>query len=112
MREEDPADRFDIDADRPEDDPAAELIGRLADVVAALLDVDPAAVSTTDSFADVGLTSAQSVRLTAFLEDRTGVVVAPTAVFDHPSIDALVRFVLAGRPNHPAAPAHSGSEPR
>ncbi|MBF6214404.1 acyl carrier protein [Nocardia puris] len=83
----------------------------MAGVVADLLGVDVDTVSTTASFADLGLASAECVRLTAHLEDRTGTAVAPTAVFDHPSIEAIVRFVLGADANHAAATAHSGSEP-
>ncbi|MCM6776369.1 acyl carrier protein [Nocardia sp. CDC159] len=71
-----------------------ELIDQLVGHVAVVLSVDPGSVSATAPFLELGLSSAQIVQLSAFLEDSRGVEVPATAGFDHPCIGALAGFVL------------------
>jgi acyl carrier protein len=61
--------------------------------VADLLGVDAASVSTSTPFSDLGLSSLQLARLTAFLEDAMGVEVSLTAIYDHPDIEQLVEHL-------------------
>lgn len=57
--------------------------------VATMLERDAAEIDPTASFTDLGLSSLQAVELTGDLEENTGVPVSPTAVYDHPTIEAL-----------------------
>lgn len=68
----------------------ATLTSAAVDVVAELLSVDAAQVSTATPFTDLGLSSTQLVQLTAHFEDAIGTEVPATALFDHPSIEQLV----------------------
>lgn len=62
--------------------------------IAEILAVDPSTISTTAPFADLGLGSAQLARLTARLEDISGLEVPVTAVYDYPDIEQLVDSLM------------------
>ncbi|MFC8906212.1 SDR family NAD(P)-dependent oxidoreductase, partial [Micromonospora sp. NPDC057140] len=106
-------------ADAPD---AAELRRRLAgrttaegdrlllDLVrAATADVaglpGPAAVRPGRAFKELGFTSVGAVALRDRLARATGVRLSATAAFDHPSPDALARYVAARLRGGPVAPA-------
>ena len=64
-------------------------------------------------FFDAGMDSITSVELRGRLVDRTGVQIAPTAAFEHPSIAAMAGFLLtelSGR-LEPPAPVDAAAEP-
>lgn len=64
-----------------------ELAPRL--FVAADARIDPVM-----PFAQMGLTSADAVALVASLNQKLGLEVAPMALFDHPNVDTLSRYLL------------------
>ena len=70
----------------------------LAAKVAAPLGMRPADVDPRRPFASFGLGSLQAVRLAADLEEWLGRRLSPTLAYDHPTIDALARF-LADEPS-------------
>jgi len=55
---------------------------------------DEANVKTSLPFASYGLDSSQSVELSAELEDMTGQCLEPTIIWDYPSIDKLVDYLV------------------
>lgn len=65
----------------------------LRDVVAELMEVDASQISAEQSFSEQGVDSLIGLRLTRKLEDRLGVEVELEWLFDHPSIQALARFL-------------------
>ncbi|WP_431903491.1 SDR family NAD(P)-dependent oxidoreductase [Micromonospora carbonacea] len=110
---------------------AAELRRRLAGLTTAegdrlLLDLvraataavaglpGPAAVRPGRAFKELGFTSVGAVALRDRLTRATGVRLSATAAFDHPSPDALARYVAArlrGGPGAPAAPTGAAAAP-
>ncbi|MGV9614547.1 acyl carrier protein [Nocardia xishanensis] len=71
----------------------AALTDAAVTAIAELLGVEPAAVSTSTPFAELGSSSAPLARLTAQLEDAMGVEVSLEAVYDHPDIEQLAAFL-------------------
>ena len=69
----------------------------LAAKVAAPLGMRPAEVDLRRPLASFGIGSLQAVRLAADLEEWLGRKLSPTLAYDHPTIDALARF-LADEP--------------
>ncbi len=69
----------------------------LAAKVAAPLGMRPAEVDLRRPLASFGIGSLQAVRLAADLEEWLGRKLTPTLAYDHPTIDALARF-LADEP--------------
>lgn len=65
------------------------LIGRVADYVeVAAEEIDPSA-----PLGDYGLDSVLALAMAAEIEDRLGVSLDPTVLWDHPTIDDLTRFL-------------------
>jgi thioester reductase-like protein len=71
---------------------------RLTAIVASILRTPPQWLSTSDSFAALGLDSLGAVELVAAIEDEMAVKLPLTAAHDYPSIDALARFIECGGP--------------
>jgi amino acid adenylation domain-containing protein len=69
----------------------------LADRVAAPLGIRASEVDVMRPLASFGIGSLQAVRLAADLEEWLGRKLTPTLAYDHPTIDALARF-LADEP--------------
>lgn len=65
----------------------------LRDVLAELMEVDASQISSEQSFSEQGVDSLVGLRLTRKLEDQLGVEVELEWLFDHPSIQALARFL-------------------
>ena len=86
---------------RPEaqpDRPSRDIIAAwLAAKLAAPLGMQPAEVDLKRPLASFGIGSLQAVRLAADLEEWLGRKLSPTLAYDHPTIDALARF-LANEP--------------
>jgi acyl carrier protein len=61
----------------------------IVDRIAKLLDADPSSLDPTVAFVATGLTSADAVALTGELADWLGIEIGPTAVWDHPTPEAL-----------------------
>ena len=81
------------------DKPSRDTIAAwLAAKVAAPLGMRPADIDLRRPFASFGLGSLQAVRLAADLEEWLGRKLSPTLAYDHPTIDALARF-LADEPS-------------
>jgi acyl-CoA synthetase (AMP-forming)/AMP-acid ligase II len=88
-----PAPRAPRDASRAE---------QLADQIAGLLrSVTGADVPRGENFFDAGLTSMTLVRLHALLSERLATDFPVTAMFEHPNLTALARFLADGPPPVP-----------
>jgi acyl carrier protein len=74
---------------------ADELRAWLTARVASLLDIAPEDVRTDTPFADHGLDSVYALTLAGEIEDELGIVIEPTAIWDHPTPDELAEFLLA-----------------
>jgi natural product biosynthesis luciferase-like monooxygenase protein len=68
--------------------------------IAVTLEVEPARVSLHDSFSHLGIDSLKAVELMAALSDELGVTLAPTVLFEHPSVAKLAAHLVAE--HHPA----------
>ncbi|MFJ1867529.1 type I polyketide synthase [Streptomyces sp. NPDC088097] len=96
-------------------DPAGRrsaLVALVRGTVAALLAVEDAQyVDTRASFLELGVDSLTAITLSARLQDRLGVAVASSAVFDHPSVEELAELLsLRLAPEDEPAP-ESGPQP-
>ncbi len=86
---------------------AANLRAWLVDKVTALSGVRPDEHAT---FASFGIDSAEGVQLVAELEREAGRTLSPSVIYDHPTIDALVRH-LGGNGHAPRATVEAKNEP-
>lgn len=77
----------------------------LIDLIAAEAHLDAAAVDVRDNFSVYGLSSVAAIVLTGDLEDWLGIDLAPTLVWDYPTIERLAQF-LAGELRRARAPVH------
>ncbi|MEH1169328.1 beta-ketoacyl synthase N-terminal-like domain-containing protein [Micromonospora sp. CPCC 205539] len=75
---------------------AGEVRARLVEHLAAVLEVAPREVRTTEPFGDLGLVSRDVVALAAELSTWLGRPVAPADVYGHPTVDALVGLLSGG----------------
>ncbi|MEH1166477.1 acyl carrier protein [Micromonospora sp. CPCC 205539] len=62
----------------------------LIDRIAYYLECESALINPTRSLADYGLDSVLALTLCGDLEDRLGIRLEPTVVWDHPTVDELV----------------------
>ncbi|HEX8198977.1 MAG TPA: beta-ketoacyl synthase N-terminal-like domain-containing protein, partial [Isosphaeraceae bacterium] len=90
--------------------PAAGIAAWLAARVAGPLGIGPEAIDVRRPLADFGLGSMQAVSLAGELEQWLGRPLAPTLVYEHPTIEALARY-LAEEPGPEAVGAGSGPGP-
>lgn len=74
---------------------ALEIETWLVRALARSLDVDPREIDPQRPFAELGVDSVAAVELSGDLEAFLGTKVAPTVVWDHPTIRSLARH-LAG----------------
>ncbi|MFJ9953637.1 SDR family NAD(P)-dependent oxidoreductase, partial [Kitasatospora sp. NPDC091207] len=81
-----------------------------AEVAAVLGHADPSGLETGRTFKDLGFDSLTAVELGKRLAAGTGTSVPATAVFDHPTIGELTRFLVGGRVAGPAATATAATD--
>ncbi|WP_205522695.1 non-ribosomal peptide synthetase/type I polyketide synthase [Myxococcus eversor] len=86
-----------------------QLVAWLVAAVAEEAGVPPSEVKRDEPFVTYGLTSKEAVFLTGELADWLGQDVSPTALWEHPTIDALSRH-LAGLLAPPPVPEASEAE--
>ena len=67
----------------------SEIAERCVILAAELLNVVPSRIVRTTKFSRLGLDSATSINLILSLEEWLGVQIAPEAVFDYPTVEAL-----------------------
>ena len=70
----------------------------LAGQVAARTGMEPSRVDRQLPLAQLGFDSLTSVMLTGELSERVGRRLPPTLIWDHPTIDALAKFLAGGAP--------------
>ena len=68
----------------------------IRELAAATLEVDPASLSATERFRDQGLDSVASTMLAVKLEGALGRHIPVTAVWQHPTIAGLARYLADG----------------
>jgi acyl carrier protein len=92
--------------DRVTVDTAAELRTWLTARVATLLGIATDAVRTDALLADYGLDSVYALTLASEIDDELRIAIEPTAIWDNPTIDDLVAYIVAGhfRPEGPDGP--------
>ena len=71
----------------------SEIAERCVILAAELLNVVPSRIVRTTKFSRLGLDSATSINLILSLEEWLGVQIAPEAVFDYPTVDALSKYL-------------------
>lgn len=69
----------------------------LAELVASAVDLEPGAIDVEARFARYGIDSAVAISLTDELEQRLGVPLAPTLLYDYPTIRSLSGFLARAR---------------
>lgn len=85
------------------------LQGHLIAALADVMEIPPAQVSTTVSFAEQGLDSLTALRLARKIHDRTAIEIELEWLLDYPTILELERFLGTQAPSLPAtAPGPTG----
>jgi acyl transferase domain-containing protein/acyl carrier protein len=69
--------------------------------VAEKLGVAPDAIDDAQAVADLGVSSAKAVEISAAIQDRFALNVGPAVLYDHPTIAALVAYLEGLRSNAP-----------
>lgn len=87
-------------------DPRQQLAAYITELVADILDLEPAAVAPDQGFFEMGFSSLQAIELRNRLNQSLGVTLHPTATFKYPTLTALVDYLAtAVLPKPPTAPA-------
>ncbi|MDG5809395.1 SDR family NAD(P)-dependent oxidoreductase, partial [Streptomyces ossamyceticus] len=81
-----------------------------AEVAAVLGHADPSGLETGRTFKDFGFDSLTAVELGKRLAAGTGTPVPATAVFDHPTIGEMTRYLVGGLDSGPAATATAATD--
>ncbi|MFE4755271.1 phosphopantetheine-binding protein [Streptomyces mirabilis] len=86
--------------------PVADVLAELTAVLAGMMRIEPQTLDAQEPFRLLGLDSMLSVEFVAALNARYGTRIAATALYEHPTPQALARHVAAelGTPR-PATPA-------
>ncbi|MEV8115867.1 SDR family NAD(P)-dependent oxidoreductase [Streptomyces xiamenensis] len=84
--------------------PAGALRAWLAGRVAEMSGVEPEEVDAGTPFDVYGVNSTDAVSLSGELADRFGLRLSPTALYDHPTVDALVAHLVPAGPERAAVP--------
>ncbi|WP_394537195.1 amino acid adenylation domain-containing protein [Lysobacter enzymogenes] len=77
----------------------------LRETLAEVLYMKPADVGIHTAFVDLGMDSVMGVEWLPMIEQRLGVVLGPTKIYEYPTIRDLAAHVLAQRPAPAPAPA-------
>lgn len=72
----------------------AEIKAWLVDQVAKLLVIDPKQIDTQAAFSSYGLSSRDAIMLSGDLEEWLGKRLSPTLIYEYPTIDSLVEFLV------------------
>ncbi|TDV47980.1 type I polyketide synthase [Actinophytocola oryzae] len=88
-----PADLAERLAGLTDDERAGAIRAVVRDQVAAVLGHDPADLDPTRGFTELGFDSLTAVELRNRLDAVSGLRLPATLVFDHPSVDAVTRFL-------------------
>ncbi|XES01460.1 acyl carrier protein [Streptomyces sp. S1D4-11] len=75
--------------------PAADVLAELTAVLAGMMRIEPQALDAQEPFRLLGLDSMLSVEFVAALNARYGTRIAATALYEHPTPQALARHVAA-----------------
>ncbi|MFK0023917.1 phosphopantetheine-binding protein [Streptomyces sp. NPDC090798] len=75
--------------------PAADVLAELTAVLAGMMSVEPQTLDAQEPFRLLGLDSMLSVEFVAALNARYGTRIAATALYEHPTPEALARHVAA-----------------
>ncbi|MBI3969232.1 MAG: aminotransferase class I/II-fold pyridoxal phosphate-dependent enzyme [Chloroflexi bacterium] len=89
---------------------AAELSSLLANRLARSLSLSPSAIDLRKPLAEFGLDSLEAVRLTGELEEWVERRLAPTLVWDYPTIEALATYLAEGIDSTDGTDAPNGAE--
>lgn len=81
---------------------AREIHGWLVHRLADLLGLEAAGVDAREPFASYGLGSREAIGLSGELEDWLGIELPPTLLYEHPTIESLVRALADGGVEAPA----------
>lgn len=76
--------------------PTQEIADYLAQLITEELQVEPATVSRSASFYDLGLDSLKLIDVSEALEDEYGVVITMSDLFDNPSIEGIAGYIAKG----------------
>jgi acyl carrier protein len=107
-------------ADRLHAAPARQRSGLLMDFlrgqIAEKLAVEPSEVEPRGQLMALGMTSLQAMELKTELESQLGIPLRSSLLFDYPTLEALVPFIIdrlgftldTARPSRPAPPPASG----
>ena len=90
---------------------AAELEHWIIAELAERLRLDPRAIDRRERFNRYGLDSVKATAFTVTLATRLGQVLPPTLMWDHPSVEKLVRHLTAPAATAPAGPAPAQRTP-
>jgi acyl carrier protein len=63
--------------------------------IAAYVRKTPEAIQPDQPFAEYGLDSVYALTLTGDIEDQLGIYLPPTAMWDYPTVDALVGLLVS-----------------
>jgi acyl carrier protein len=91
--------------------PAADVLAELTAVLAGMMRIEPQTLDAQEPFRLLGLDSMLSVEFVAALNARYGTRIAATALYEHPTPQALARHVAAelGTPR-PATPTDTPTD--
>lgn len=70
-----------------------EIESWLISYISTLMEIEPRTLDLTASFDSYGLDSSAAVAMTGDLEDWLGVTIDPTAPYDYPNPEQLIRYL-------------------
>ncbi|MCZ0997903.1 acyl carrier protein [Streptomyces mirabilis] len=84
--------------------PVADVLAELTAVLAGMMRIEPQTLDAQEPFRLLGLDSMLSVEFVAALNARYGTRIAATALYEHPTPQALARHVAAELGTPPRRP--------
>jgi len=84
----------------------------LRDQLGYAVEIDKMEIALDDRLMDLGIDSLKAVEVKLYLEEELGIELGSSLLFDYPTLEGLVGFLLkeAGLAGHPAAEAGAGRE--